>query len=109
MNIVPATAEMVRAYCQVSGSARALAVVDGERVLGVVGLCAMGNGQIMFTHISEELKKTPRVIVRAWRAIKAMTGRLPTFAECDRTIPKAADFLIHLGFVPYNDKLWRLQ
>ena len=33
--------------------------------------------------------------------------KLPTFAMCDQSIPKAAEFLAHFGFYPVEKNIWR--
>ena len=99
--IVPGTAEHVRMMGnELPRSARVLAAVDGERVLGIAGLYPDGCRRVAFMHITDELRRHPRVLVRAGRQfigwMKASAS--PVHALCDEEITSAARYLEHLGF-----------
>ena len=109
MKIVPATPEMVEKFCKCNKTVRAVAVVDGEKVLGLAGIHLQYEAQLIFSWIGEELKKKPRMIFKTWKVLlKMINCRIPVVAQCDHRIPRAAEFLAHLGFVPVGDDIWRL-
>ena len=108
MNTVPATRDQVRKHCG-DLTAQALAIVDGDKTLAVYGSYLDDSGQVLFSWISDELKQHPKVIVRAYREfMKTVQRSLPTFAVCDLSIPKSDLFMLHLGFRPFNGKVWKL-
>jgi hypothetical protein len=87
---------------------RAIAALDKDRVLGVCGLSYSGDGQTIFMQLTEELKKHPRELLKAWKIMLEMIeeNNIPTFARCDWKIEKSEKFLLHFGFVPYQDNVW---
>jgi len=99
IEIVPATAEHVLAlYSEPPGrTLRAVAAVDGGRVLGVAGTYKDGDNTIVFAKMTDELRADKRAIVAGYRKVMRLFGRR-VFAVCDTTIPAAAGFLEHMGF-----------
>ena len=102
IRIVPATAEMVRVYRgeDMPRSARVLAAVDDDRVLGIGGIYPDTARQVAFMDISDELRAHPRVLIRASRLVMQWVrdAKMPTHALCDEEIKRAAEFLEYLGF-----------
>lgn len=92
-------------------SARAIAAVRGDEVLGVAGIYRAEAGFLAFASLSDELRADRRAIVRGVRALRALARRCraPVYATCDERISKAADFLRHVGFVPEPSGLWRYE
>jgi hypothetical protein len=110
IEIVPATKEHINAlYDEPPGlTVRAIAAVDGEKVLGVAGTY-YGNGQkVAFANLTEELRKKPRALVAGARIMAKMMGK-GTIARCDANIDKADSFLRHLGFKPLDGDIWLIQ
>ena len=108
MKIIPATYEMISGLCDGKTAVRAIAAVEGDKVLGVAGISYKKNCQVVFSNLSDDLKKRPKEMIKAWKILMEMIEerKLPTYAICDFTIPKAANFLLHLGFEPYNGTTW---
>lgn len=111
ITIVSATPEMVRDYCSGPFTTQALAVVDGDNILAVYGVYLQDGCQVVFSNISDELKKKPKYIIRAWRQLLSQmeTRRLPILARCDMNLHKADLFLLHLGFSPFNGNIWKME
>jgi len=109
MIIIPATKEQIKEFCTVDKSVQAIAAVENGKVYGIAGVYICGNSQTVFTSLTEELKTRPRELIKAWAVLFAIINsrKLPTFAECDFAIPKAEKFLLHFGFLPYKNNIWR--
>lgn len=92
-------------------SARVLAAVRGDQVLGIAGIYRAESGYVVFASLTDELRRDRRAIVRGVRAVFALARRCraPLYATCDEAIPAAAGFLHHLGFVPGNGGIWRYE
>lgn len=101
VTIVPATREILERYYgrPMPKSARAIAAIDGDRILGVAGVVLDEARLIAFVHFSEELKRNRRVIVRGGRILQQMMRRgVPVHAEADSELESADRFLRHYGF-----------
>lgn len=100
--IVPATPELVRKFygSDLRRSGKAIAAVEGDRVLGILGVYPEPGRQVVFMDLTEELKRHPRVLVKGSKTFMrwAREARMPTHALCDDTIEAAARFLEHYGF-----------
>jgi hypothetical protein len=92
-------------------TARVLAAVRGEEVLGIAGVCRTESGYLVFASLTDELRRDRRALVRGMRAVMALAKRCrgPLLATCDEKIPKAAEFLRHIGFVPDATGLWHYE
>lgn len=108
IEIVPATRTHVETlYKEAPGlSLRAVAAVDGERVLGVGGTYLCGGERIAFAKLTDELRhEHRRALVKACRLmLQTYAGRV--FAKCDPGIPGAAAFLKHWGFQCVREDLF---
>ncbi len=113
IEIVPATQEMLDEIGEepISKTVYAIAVVDGRRTLGVGGFYLSSIGAIVFSKISDELKRRPRQILKVARMLLAMVRSrgLVAYAERDPKIATAESFLEHLGFTRFNEEIyvWR--
>jgi hypothetical protein len=104
--IVPATMEMIRAVTDdpLPRTVRAIAAVEGERVLGVTGFYAENGGLVIFSGFADqtraEIDRHKRTLILCARKIMSMAREkgMPIYAICDSSIPKAAVLLRHLGF-----------
>lgn len=105
--IVPATAEHIRAIygADLTCSVRALAVVDGDRVLSVAGTYVTEGKTVMFSNMVDDMRRHPRTMLAVAKRLLASCDR-QVFAVCDTTIPRAAAFLEHLGFNKINDEVY---
>lgn len=109
--IRPADAAMIARFpaADMAGkSARVLAAVRGDQVLGIGGVCRTEAGYLVFASLTDELRRDKRALVRGARAVLELARRCraPLFATCDETIPGAANFLKHIGFAPGIGNLW---
>ena len=86
-DVIPATAEVIQRFygAQPVRTQMAVAVVDGDRVLGVGGIYLHAGCWVMFSDMTDELRSRKRALVRAFRAVLAMTrGRsIPVVALAD--------------------------
>ena len=108
IKIVPANRQHIESlYKELPGpSLRAVAVLDGDRVIGVGGTFLLAGVRIVFANMTDELRhQHKRSLVKAYRAVKEMFGE-KVFAQCDHRIPKAAEFLTHLGFEKVNEDFY---
>lgn len=104
--IVPATEAMVRAVTteQMPYSVRAIAAVDGDRVLGVAGFYPKNGRLVLIASIAKdaraEISRHKRTLVRCARRVMGMVAALemPVYAEADPHIDGSASLLVHLGF-----------
>jgi hypothetical protein len=110
IDIVPATKEHVNAlYDEPLGlTVTAIAVIDGEKVLGVAGTYWSNGQKVAFANFTEELRNKPRVLIVGARKMAKMMGR-GTVARCDQNIENAGSFLKHLGFTQLEGDLWQIQ
>lgn len=110
--IVPATREMIEraSGAKLCRSARALAVVDGDRVLGVAGLLLEQDHFVMFANATEPMREHKRTVIRVYRRLLEWCSArgLPVVAQADPRIEGAQLLLEHLGFrrIPGGVYLW---
>ena len=111
MIVVPATAELLhRFYGEApKRSQRAVVALDGERVVGVAGVYVDDERWVMFSDLTEELRKDKRTIIKGIRAVMKMTqGRdLPVHALADPEIEGSEVLLEHMGFRPITDRIYQ--
>lgn len=100
--IVPATSEMIE---RLTGEApaitvRAAAAVRGEEVIGVGGVYANESGWVMFSTLTDELRKDKRALVKLVRAVQRYIARCPmgVVATADPAIKGSDVLLEHMGF-----------
>lgn len=109
MEIVPSTREHIEKLVPVMSCAtvRALsAVVDGD-VVAIGGVYRTGNDHAAFMHITDEMKKRPKLLLSVTKKFLSTTqGRI--LATCDPSIENAENFLIHLGFRKIGGRKWLL-
>lgn len=107
--LVHATQAMIE---QASGqpmrrSTRAVAVIEGERLLGVAGIYRDGERFVMFANTLEPMKDHKRIVVRAYRTLFTWCRArgLPVVAAACPAIAGSEILLEHLGFrhVPPHD------
>lgn len=102
IEIVPATKEILDEHYgkELPRSCRAIAAVKDGRVLGVAGFHMDKIAMVVFSELSDELKRSPRALIKGWRLLaKMMRARgVMAYARCDSNIEAAERFLIHLGF-----------
>lgn len=102
IQIVPATVEMFERFVGEAPqrTVRAVAVVRDDEVLGIAGVCVDKCRLVMFSELSDELKKNKRAIARGIRALMRIAGRfnLPIYAVADKTIEGSDKLLEHLRF-----------
>jgi hypothetical protein len=104
--IVPATAEMFKQLSDEPApkTVRAIAAVEGERVLGIGGFYVENGRLVMFAEICRaarsEMRRHKRTLIRAARTLMGMAAaqKLPVYAEADAEIPGSDVLLQHLGF-----------
>lgn len=114
IRIVPATAEMFRAIDgePPARTTRAVAVLDGERVLGVAGLYPDAGRQVLFAGIAQsaraEIGRHKRAIVQCSRVVlgMALRRRLPVHSVADPAIEGSDRLLRHLGFSHLKDGVY---
>ena len=58
--------------------------------------------------LTEDMKKRPRDILKAWKIILGMLEErnIPALAICDLTINRSENFLLHFGFIPHQNGMW---
>lgn len=110
--IVPATAEMIARFEGHTKTVRAIAAVDGDRVLGVTGFYPQNGHYVLFAGIAEdarrEMNRHKRTLIACARKVMAMTRGMPLLAHADPDIEGSDVLLKHLGFTPTNDKdIWQ--
>ena len=110
IEFVPATAEHIRALFgrSLERTVRALAVIDGEKVLGIGGIYDDEGHTVVFAKLTDELRSHPRVVLLAARRVMGWL-RGEAFALCDTNIPQARRFLEYLGFQRIQGEVYRWQ
>lgn len=114
VRIVNANTEIMRRHYghDLDRTVRAVAVVDGERVLGIGGVFMDRGCQVVFGSFGDELRARPKWLLRAWRKLRdvvASTG-VRAYAYADEAESKVAGrFLEHLGFAHLQDGIYELR
>ena len=113
IRIVPATREMIEGLqgVPVQKWQRAIAAVEGDRVLGAAGYYLLPGKIVAWLIAGPEIRSHPRLIVRGGRMLLEWFRQrgLPVFAVCDKREATAPKFLEHWGFVPFGDELYVWQ
>lgn len=113
VELVPATREILESHYgdSLGRTAYAIAAVDGDRVLGVAGFYVAPVSVVVFSEISDELRRMPKVILKGSRMILEMVRKkgLVAYAKCDKRIEAAQRFLEHLGFTRFNGEIFVWQ
>ncbi len=110
IEIVPATADMIKSLVGrgTIKTVKAVAAVEGERVLGVAGVYLFDGKQIMFADFTDELRAKPRAMVKGWKILRQMVRPgITVYAEADPKIERSAEYLEHFGFEPYQERIYR--
>ena len=107
--IVPATMEMIRSlHAELPKTVRAVAAVEGGRVLGIAALYPHDGRLILCGVVAPEtraeMKRHRRSLLRCvWHALAIAVKRgMPVVAIADQDIEGSDRLLLHLGFVPKN-------
>ena len=115
MNFVPATADLVsRHYAGgwKKGSMYALAVLDGDTLIGIVGIYRDVAGWVMFSDGDRSRVTSPKFKVRMMKRLLAMADQYnlrPLYAVADEGIESAGRFLEHYGFVRDEGSIYRRE
>lgn len=112
MNIRPATAEDLRAIdgTAPSRTCRALVAEESGRTLAVFGIYPMNTRYVMFSHATDEFRKNKRRVVAGIRAMRALIGSrpaMPLLAHADPDIKGSDVLLKHMGFEPFNERVYQ--
>lgn len=115
--IVPATEEMIRSVTNEpwTRTVRAVAAVDGDRVLGVAGIYPENGHLIMFSGIAPEARaeihKHKKTLVRCARRVfeMAITRRMPIAALADDKYEGSESMLRHFGFIHVGKGIYKWQ
>lgn len=116
LEIVPVTAEHVAQVWDEPApkTFRGLAVVDGEKTLGVTGIYPDQACFVLVAKIAPEGReringgRNLRTLMIAARRVLKLASRwqMPVHAVPDPGIPGATNMLKHLGFAPYFKDTW---
>lgn len=112
MNIRPATAEDLQA---VDGMApartcRALVAEESGRTLAIFGIYPMNTRYVMFSHATDEFRRNKRRVVMGIRAMQSLIASrpaMPLLAYADPEIPGSDVLLKHMGFEPFNERVYQ--
>lgn len=111
MRLVPTIAEHFDALNaeRQAVSTRSWTVLNDEGIpVGIGGYYVSNGKKVIFSVISDELRKKPKSLLKIAREILGKnTGIL--FAICDYSIEAAPRFLEHLGFEYIGGDAWELQ
>jgi hypothetical protein len=110
--IVPATQQMLGQFDPMPRTVRAIAAVEGERVLGVTGFYPEGGKLVLMASIADdarsEIDRHKRTLVRAARKVMQMAQslRMPIYAYADPEISGSESLLEHLGFTHTTNRIY---
>lgn len=112
--IVNATpAHIQRLYAKpLPRTARVIAAVEGETVLGITGFYPQDGRIVLFAGIADEarsqMKRHKRTLIACARKIMGMVAerKTPVFACADPKIAGSDVLLKHLGFEHDRDDIW---
>lgn len=112
INVLPATPDTVRQVYgdRVVRSMRAVAFERAGEVLGCAGLYLDGGHLVMFFNGNhDEVRKAPRAIVKAYRALLKIAKErgLAVYAAADEALPATERFLEHMGFRHHDGRVYR--
>lgn len=109
--IVPLTPELANRFYEhaPTKTIHGFAAVRGDRVLGIAGMYTHDAKRILFSELSDELKKDRRAIVRGIRALLGYMRKtkMPVYSVINESIEGADVLLRHVGFVPEAEGLYR--
>jgi len=79
---------------------RAVAIKEGDEVLGIACLFVDETRQGVLAEFTDRARADKRAMVRLYRMMVELAKRakLPTYAQARPDIPKAKEFLEHIGF-----------
>lgn len=113
--LVPATAAMLAQFEPMPRTVRAIAAVEGDRVLGVTGFYPEGGRLILMATIADdaraEMHRHKRTLIKAARKVLEMTNalRMPVHAYADPEISGSDSLLEHLGFADVGNRIFVRQ
>lgn len=106
--IVNATSEMLSQFENHPKTVRAIAAVEGDKVLGIAGFYPQNGALVLCAYIADEARKEmnkhKRTLIQCARKLIGMTKGMPLLAHADPEIEGSEVLLRHLGFQPTNDK-----
>ena len=113
MHIVPATSELLQRFygAAPTRSQRAVVAVKDEKVIGVAGIYTDDERSVMFSDLTDELRKDKRAVIRGVREVMKLASKrqMPVYAWADPEIEGSDRLLVHMGFEHYRDGLYRWQ
>jgi hypothetical protein len=113
VHIVPATAELLERFygSAPTRSQRAVVAIKDDRVIGVAGIYTEDESSVMFSDLTDELRKDKRTVVRGIREVMKLAARraLPVYALADPEVDGSERLLLHMGFEHYRDGIYRWQ
>lgn len=108
--IVPATAEMIKAFYGrlPPQTVKALAVVKDGEVLGLGGYYLVDNGILVFSDIGKCYRGQKKLIVRTMRKVMDMVinAKMRAYAIADPNFPVSGKVLERLGFVEAREGIY---
>lgn len=119
MKIVPITAEHLKALepRSLPYTVRGIAVLDGEKVMGIAGIFPDQGRLVLFSEFSKDARallgerKQCRVLIRACRQILTLAKqwKMPIHAVPDMSVYGSVNLLNHLGFKPLYKNTYELR
>ena len=109
--IVPATPEMfVRFYGEPQKrTARAMAVVCGEEIIGIAGVASEAGTMVLFSELTDDLRRDKRSLVKLIRAVTPMMEGRTVYSIADPEIEGSDILLEHMGFTKCRDEVYQWQ
>lgn len=110
--IVPATAELLKRFYGEAPkrTQKAVVALAGERVVGVAGVYVDEERQVMFSDLTDELRRDKRTVIRGIRAVMQLaSAKMPVHALADPQIEGSETLLEHMGFKPLEGRVYEWQ
>lgn len=103
MIVKPATKEILDKFLGTYPSMKAVVAMEGDECLGVAGVHLYEGKYIVFSNISEDLRKRKdfkRIVVKSYRILLNLlkTTKLPVYAKACPFIDGSEVLLKHMGF-----------
>lgn len=87
-------------------TARAFAAVRDDAVIGIGGVYRGGVSLVLFSELTDAIRKDKRTLARLVRAVKSlMKGTV--YAHADEAIAGSEVLLEHMGFEPFQGRLYQ--
>lgn len=113
--IIPATTDILIRYYghPLALTVRAVAAMDGDDIIGVGGIYMQDSSAVLFTDMTERLRRDKRLMIAGIRAINEIIGHvialnIPLYTKEAEGVEGTDILMKHMNFEEFSakDKVW---